>query len=304
VKEVKVMKHYSLVLAAAGAAALAQVPTQSARADFFTFSTGNPDGLIATASRPASTGKIETESADDFVLTQQTMLFSASFTGLVTSAGTGTISFPRVTVDIYRVFPNESDAARTITVPTRANSPGDVELTGADTAEGNLSFTTTTLNPTFAAANSILNGIHASPNQTTGGEGAVTGAEVQFNVTFTPPLDLAPDHYFFRPEVQVENGEFYWLSSSKPIVSPGNAFAPDLQSWTRNEMILPDWVRIGTDVVGGTTPPTFNASFSLAGETAVQAVPLPPAAWSGFAAIAVTGVFRSKRFIAQRLRRA
>jgi hypothetical protein len=35
----------------------------------FFFSTGAPDGLIATASRPASAGKIEIESADDFVVT-------------------------------------------------------------------------------------------------------------------------------------------------------------------------------------------------------------------------------------------
>jgi hypothetical protein len=276
--------------------------TASARAGVFNFSTGSPDGLIATASRPASTGKIETESADDFVLTQQTQLHSASFTWLVTNTGTGSFSFPRVTVDIYRVFPNESDATRTITVPTRVNSPGDVELTGADTNDGNLSFTTTTLNPSFTANNSILNGIHGSPDQTTGGEGPVTGAEVQFNVTFTPPINLSPDHYFFRPEVQVENGEFYWLSAAKPIVAPGTDFSPDLQSWTRNETILPDWVRIGTDVIGGETPPTFNASFSLVGETA-QAIPLPPAVFSALASAGFAGVLKSKRVLARRFRR-
>ena len=298
------MKTFTLFLAGAGVIGLGGLGAEkSARADFFSFSTGDPDGLIATASRPASAGKIETESADDFVLTQQTQLFSASFTGLVTSAGTGSISFPRVTVDIYRVFPNESDATRTITVPTRVNSPGDVELTGADTAEGNMTFTTTTLSPTFTATNSVLNGIHPSPDQTTGGEGPVTGEEVRFDVTFTPPIDLAPDHYFFRPEVEVANGEFFWLSSAKPIVPPGNAFAPDLQSWTRNETILPDWIRIGTDVVGGETPPTFNASFSLVGQTAAQAVPLPPAAWSGLATIAIAGLVNSKRLIARRVRR-
>ena len=62
-----------------------------ARADF-TFSTGNPDGLIATATRPPSAGKVETETADDFLITQQTMLTNATFTGLITSA-TGTTSF-------------------------------------------------------------------------------------------------------------------------------------------------------------------------------------------------------------------
>src|SRR5438874_9408694 len=84
------------------------------------FTTGDPDGLIATASRPASTGKIETETADDFILTQQTMLTNASFTGLLTGGAT-TADIARVTVDIYRVFPNDSDTNRTITVPTRTN---------------------------------------------------------------------------------------------------------------------------------------------------------------------------------------
>src|SRR6266576_7111388 len=93
----------------------------------FSFSTGNPDGLIATLSRPPSAGKIETETADDFLLTQQTTLNTASFTGLLTGTAT-TANINRVGIDIYRVFPNESDTVRTITVPTRANSPGDVEL--------------------------------------------------------------------------------------------------------------------------------------------------------------------------------
>lgn len=29
----------------------------------------------------------------------------------------------------------------------------------------------------------------------------------------------------------------------------------------------PDWLRVGTDIVGGATPPTFNAAFSLSGAT-------------------------------------
>ena len=49
-------------------------------ADSFTFSTGNPDGLIATLSRVASAGKLETETADDFVTTQATSINSATFT--------------------------------------------------------------------------------------------------------------------------------------------------------------------------------------------------------------------------------
>ena len=56
----------------------------SAAADSFVFSTGNPDGKIATATRPESAGKFEIESADDFGLTAQTSITGATFTGLLT----------------------------------------------------------------------------------------------------------------------------------------------------------------------------------------------------------------------------
>ena len=268
----------------------------------FMFSTGDPDGLIATATRPPSAGKIETETADDFVLTQQTTINSASFTGLLVGTDVTTASIPRVTVDMYRVFPNESDATRTITVPTRANSPGDVELDGRDTVDNNMSFTATVINPSFDASNSVLNGINPSPNQTTGGEGAVNGQEVRIDVTFNPAFDLAADHYFFRPEVEVTGGEFYWLSASKPIGAGGTPFDPDLQSWTRNETLAPDWLRIGTDIVGGDTPPTFNASFSLSGEVNEQpppppptGIPLPTSFWPGFGVLAGLAAFKVRR---------
>jgi hypothetical protein len=71
----------------------------------YSFSTGDPDGLMATASRPDSAGKFEIESADDFVLTTTTSITSATFTGLLTGDG----SVTNVRVEIYRVFPNDSD---------------------------------------------------------------------------------------------------------------------------------------------------------------------------------------------------
>jgi PEP-CTERM motif len=234
--------------------------------DPFFFSTGSPDGRMATASRPDSAGKVEIESADDFVLTGSlTTLTSATFTGLVTGASP---NIGQIVVEIYRVFPKDSTVPPSGNVPTRVNSPSDVEFADRDTAAGNLSFTTTILSSSFTAANSVLNGINKVPNQTTGGEGAVSGEEVQFNIIFTVPIDLAADHYFFVPQVQVTGGEFYWLSAPRPIVAPGTAFPAgftDLQSWVRNQALDPDWLRVGTDIVGGTTPPTFNAAFSLTG---------------------------------------
>jgi hypothetical protein len=175
----------------------------------------------------------------------------------------------------------------------RTNSPGDVEIGSAtrDSAGGSLSFITTFLNTSFTVNNSVVNGIHPSPGQTTGGEGPVTGEEVLFSVAFNPGIVLAADHYFFRPEVQLTNGDFLWLSAPRPIVSPGTPFPAgftDLQSWTRNSALAPDWLRIGTDIVGGTTPPTYNAAFTLSGEI----VPEPSSIISLFLGLAVLGIAR------------
>ena len=113
-------------------ASLAILAVSPACADPFFFSTGNPDGLIATASRPDRPGRPETESADDFVLTQNTHITGASFTGLLTG-GASLASISQVVVEIYRVFPLDSDVGRTsgpptfstAQVPTRVNSPSD-----------------------------------------------------------------------------------------------------------------------------------------------------------------------------------
>src|SRR6202022_151487 len=143
----------------------------------------------------------------------------------------------------------------TTKVPTPINSPSDVELEDRDTspAPGNLTFTTDVLSNTFTANNSVHpGGIHPKPDQTTGGNGSVTGQEVRFNVNFTTPFSLPADHYFFVPQVEITtaNGDFFWLSAPRPIVPPGTPFPAgftDLQSWTRDEMLAPDWLRVGQD---------------------------------------------------------
>jgi hypothetical protein len=245
------------------------------------FSTGNPDGKMATASRPDSAGKIEIESADDFALTSAALITSATFTGLLPT-GAALTDVVDVRIEIYRVFPNDSDVGRTSgspffstpQVPTRVNSPSDVEFADRSASDHNLTFTPGIINSSFTAANSVLNGIHPLPGIRTGGDGQVTGQEVQFNVLFSKPFYLPADHYFFVPQVQLSNGDFYWLSAPRPIVPPGTQFPPgftDLQEWIRNESLAPDWLRVGTDIVGGNPAPTFNASFSIAG----QAVPEP-----------------------------
>jgi len=247
-----------------GGALLLAVP---AAADPFFFSTGNPDGKIATLSRTASTGKLETETADDFVTTQATVINSATFTGLLVGGATPA-DVKDVEIELYHVFPIDSVNPPDGRVLTRMNSPSDNNFAARDGSLGQLSFTTTLLNPNFTASNSVVNGIHPLPNQFTGGEGAVSGEEVQFNLSFTMPLSVGADHIFFRPEVDLGNsGDFLWLSAPKPIVAPGTPFAADLQSWIRNDgpgALAPDWERIGTDV---THQGPFNAAFSLSGET-------------------------------------
>jgi hypothetical protein len=236
-----------------------------ASAASFSFSTGDPDGKIATLSRPSSPGKIQTETADDFGVTQAIVIGQATFTGLL-PLGAPLGSIGNVEIEIYRVFPDDSDSNRTLTVPSRANSPGDVEIDGAtrDGLDGSLSFAASIVNPSFAAANSVVNGINPAPTQFTGGDGSVTGEEVVITVSFKRPIALPAGHYFFRPEVLLNDGDFLWLSAPKPIVTPGTPFMTDLQSWIRNDALAPDWLRIGTDI---THLGPFNAAFSLSGET-------------------------------------
>jgi hypothetical protein len=269
-------------LAAVSAALLIAMP---AAADPFFFSTGNPDGKIATASRPSTGAPFEIESADDFAITSPTSITSATFTGLLTGGATPA-NIGEVVVEIYRVFPNDSNVGRTSgpptfstpEVPTRVNSPSDVELEDRSISGAGLTIMTHVLSPMFTANNSVQpGGIHPLPNVMTGGNGPVTGEEVEFDVTFTTPFGLPFDpansgHFFFVPQVQVTGGEFLWLSAPRPIVPPGTAFpagVTDLQSWTRDDIspnnLAPDWLRVGTDIVGGAAPPTFNASFSLTG---------------------------------------
>jgi len=228
----------------------------------FTFSTGSPDGRIGLASRPETGGVLEIEAADDFILGESTRLTGGSFVGLL-PLGLSLSDIKSVTVEIYRVFPKDSDTNRTPNVPTRANSPSDVEFDGRDSTSGDLSFNAAVLNGNFTALNSILNGIHPGQTPATGGEGAITGQEVEFDFSFNKAIELPADHYFFVPQVQLANGNFFWLSAPGPVSFPG-----DLQAWIRNENLAPDWLRAGTDIIGGgANAPRFNESFALVGET-------------------------------------
>jgi hypothetical protein len=196
---------------------------------------------VAVASRPASAGGFEIETGDDFLLSAHTIINTASFVGLIVPGGNATPSVSAVTAEIYRVFPFDSDPARTPRVPTRVNSPSDDALDVRDSGASGLTYTTSVLAASFTSLNSVQpGGIHPSPLQVTRGNGPLTGQEVQFDLTFTTPFDLQADHFFFVPQVQLTGGaQFYWLSASRPISGAGTT-------------------------VGGST---FNTAFSLQGST-------------------------------------
>ena len=261
------MRVARLGLAALAATVLLAAP---AAADVFHFSTGTVLNDIGVATRPGVPGKFEIEAGDDFIATSPLAVTHATFTGLLTGT-TPTVN--SVTVEIYRVFPALSDVGRTSgpptfstpLVPTRVNSPSDVELDGRTSTDGGLTFSVISKGP-GSAANSIQPGgikslLEGGPR--TGGDGPISGTLVTFDVSFTSPFVLAPDHFFFVPQVDVSGGEFFWLNASRPIDATGTPFAPDLQSWTRDAHLDPDWLRVGTDIIGGSPAPTFNQAFTL-----------------------------------------
>jgi hypothetical protein len=110
------------------------IATAPAVADPFLFNTGNVNGLMAAATRPSSAGKFEIEAGDDFIVSSQTKLNSATFTGLIPAGA----SVSSVTVEIYRVFPLDSDTVRTPQGPTRMNSPSDVAFSSKSTGAWSL----------------------------------------------------------------------------------------------------------------------------------------------------------------------
>jgi hypothetical protein len=228
-------------------------------ADPFSFSTGNPDGLLGALSQPASTGHLETETADDFILSETTSIAQATIIGLIPS-GTPLADISNVEVEIYHVFPKDSVDPPSGNVPARANSPADVEIDTAtrDGSLGTLAFSASLLGESFSVLNTVVDGINPKPGNMTNGEGPDSGEEVKITITFNPAIVLPADHYFFRPEVLVTGGDFLYLSAPKPIVAPGTPFIGDLQAWIRNSNLKPDWLRIGTDIIGGTPVQTYG----------------------------------------------
>jgi hypothetical protein len=241
----------------------------SASAAPFSFTAGNPDGLLGALARSESPGKVETETADDFILAETTIINGATITGLINAP---VKNIANVEVELYHVFPLDSVNPPSGRVLSRVNSPADVEIDAAtrDGSTGTLAFVATPLATAVSVANTVVNGINPNPSRTNG-EGPAIGDQVQISITFKQPIVLPAGHYFFRPDVLVTDGDFLYMSAPR---SPGVPFTGDLQAWIRNSRLAPDWVRIGTDVIGATPPdvaPTFNMTFSLSGDTVPDA---------------------------------
>jgi hypothetical protein len=238
---------------------------QLATAQTFSFTPGDPDGKVGALSRPASPGKVETETADDLALRQTTIINKATIKGLL-PAGTNVTKIQDVEVEVYHVFPVDS-APASGHVPSRTNSPSDVEIGTAtrDGSSGTLKFSATVEDGSFSVDHTVVNNTN---NALIGAPGS-NQEEVEITITFTSPIILPAGSYFFRPEVLVAGGDFLYLSAPRPIVPPGNAFVGDRQAWIRNSNISPDWLRIGTDIIADGD--TFNMAFSLNGETVPNA---------------------------------
>ncbi len=133
--------------------------------------------------------------------------------------------------ELYRVFPVDSTNLPSGNVPTRVNSPSDHESAAFDSAARDTAVTTTLLNSSFAVANTVVNGIHTSPNQFTGGRLPARRSlhhSVQYAHRAFAGSSLLPSGG------RADERNFLWLSAPKPIVAPGTRFTPDLQTWIRD----------------------------------------------------------------------
>jgi len=255
-------------------------------ADTVFYNNDFPDGKVGATS--GSSNGLETEAADDFILGSASRITSGSFTGLIPQGAT----VNSVGIEIYRVFPADStNPPNPIVVPTRVNSPSDDAF-----RETSVNYTASLLNNNAGTANSVINNI--SPGLT-GGEGGKNGQEVRFDFTVNN-LVLPADHYFFVPQVELSNGTFLWLSAPKPAGGEfgSTAISPDLQAWIRNENLDPNWLRIGTDIVGasaGNFPNAGAQQYNMAFRLVGTVVPEPTSVAMLIAGLVAVGAWSQRK---------
>ena len=82
---------------------------------------------IGVGSRPSGPG-VEIEAADDFVLTSPASITGISFIGLVPSLSA--VNLAALNVEFYRIFPLDSNTARTPAVTTRGLRESEMDSIG------------------------------------------------------------------------------------------------------------------------------------------------------------------------------
>jgi len=266
-------------------------------ADTVLYNNDFPDGKIATASGSPKAA----ESADDFILGNTSTITSGSFTGLIPK----TANILSVGVEIYGACTpgsgfagctNLGKAVTRVNSPTSEGRPGTERTTG----DGTLTYSTSLLNNGIGVVGSVVDGINAQtpdvPATLTGGDGPGSGKEVRVNFNLTQGITLPTGHYFFVPSVELSDGSFLQLSAYRPVGGEfgSTLITPDLQAWVRNDTIKNDWLRTGTDIIGGPTDPaTYNLAFRLVGTTAV--VPEPTGVAMLIAGLVAVGAWSQRK---------
>ena len=200
---------------------------------------GTPDGLLGALSQPASTGHLETETTNNFLLTDTDAHRSGD----------------HHQVDPVGNCPGEYSAtsrSRSITSSRGLGRPLGERALHSQLTRGcrdrhhharweprNARFQHSLLDE-LSVLNTVMDGINRAPTNVTDGEGPASGTVVQITITFIPDRPAGGiTHYFFHQEVQVAGGDFLYLSAPKPIVAPGTPVTGDFQAWIRNSD-LPD----------------------------------------------------------------
>jgi len=267
-------------------------------ADTVLYNNDFPDGKVATASGSPKGA----ESADDFILGKTSTITSGSFTGLIPK----TASILNVGVEIYGACTPGSGFAGCTNLGkavTRVNSPTSEGLPGTErtTGDGNLTYSASLLNNGIGVVGSVVDGINPQtpnvPATLTGGDGPASGKEVRVNFNLTQGITLPAGHYFFVPSVELNDGSFLQLSAYRTVGGEfgSTLITPDLQAWVRNDNIKNDWLRTGTDIIGGPTDPaTYNLAFRLVGTTGTV-VPEPTGVAMLIAGLVAVGAWSQRK---------
>jgi len=267
-------------------------------ADTVLYNNDFPDGKVATASGSPKAA----ESADDFILNTASTITSGSFTGLIPK----TASILNVGVEIYGACTPGSGFAGCTNLGkavTRVNSPTSEGLPGTErtTGDGNLTYSASLLNNGIGVVGSVVDGINPQtpnvPATLTGGDGPASGKEVRVNFNLTQGITLPAGHYFFVPSVELNDGSFLQLSAYRTVGGEfgSTLITPDLQAWVRNDNIKNDWLRTGTDIIGGPTDPaTYNLAFRLVGTTGTV-VPEPTGVAMLIAGLVAVGAWSQRK---------